>query len=115
MGNRNLRVSELIKREISDILHTHMRAEAVMITITGVDVSPDHRNAEVFFSVLGDEVAFNEADQFLRKKIKYIRGELGKRIVLKYMPKLHFSHDDSLERGNRLLRILDEIDEKPKG
>jgi ribosome-binding factor A len=59
MGNRNLRVSELIKREISDILHTHMRAEAVMITITGVDVSPDHRNAEVFFSVLGDEVAFN--------------------------------------------------------
>jgi ribosome-binding factor A len=114
MGNRNLRVSELIKREISDILHTHMRAEAIMITITGVDVSPDHRNAEIYFSVLGDEIALNESEQFLRKKIKYLRGELSKRIVLKYLPKLHFTYDDSLERGNRLLRILDEIDEGAK-
>ena len=114
MGNRNLRVSELIKREVSDILHTHMRSEAIMITVTGVDVSPDHRNAQIFFSVLGEEESIEETLLFLRGKSKYIRGELCKRIVLKYMPKLRFTYDDSIRRGDKLLQILDEIDEQRK-
>ena len=110
MSTRNIRVNQLIRREISDFLHTKMQDRTTFITITDVDVSNDHRNARVYFSVIGDEVAQLEAERFLKAQTRTIRMELGRRIVLKYLPHLEFHFDPSLERGNRLLKILDDLE-----
>ena len=110
MSIRNVRVNALIRREISDYLHTRMKERSTFITITGVDVSNDHRHARVFFSVIGDSVEQRGAEQFLQGHAGTIRAELGKRIVMKYLPKLEFNFDPSFERGNRLLKILDDLE-----
>ena len=63
---------------------------------------------------------FGTADQqkrgkeMLHKKQKYIQGLIGKAVVLKYTPKLRFIVDDSIERGNRVLEILEELDKSSK-
>ena len=114
MSTRNVRVNELIRREISDYLHTRLQARSTLITITDVDVSNDHRHARVFFSVIGDTAEQLDAEQFLQTHAGMIRAELGKRIVLKYLPKLEFNFDPSLERGNRLIKILDDLENSKK-
>ncbi|MGE9295911.1 MAG: 30S ribosome-binding factor RbfA [Puniceicoccales bacterium] len=111
MSSRSIRVNELVKREISHVLHTNYRERTVGVTITEVDVSPDLRNARVFYSVIGDEAEVLEVERFFNKEHKNIRQFLAKVVVLKYLPKLYFRHDDSYARGARVLDLLEEIDE----
>ncbi len=110
MSNRNIRVSELLKREISDILHTRYQRETVTITITGVDVSPDHSNAKVFYSTLVQDGDGVHAQRFLDQVASKVRFELGKRIVLKRLPALSFQYDVSIEQGDRINQIIDSFD-----
>jgi len=109
MSNRTVRVNELIKREISDILHRHYRTEAVTITITEVRVAPDLRDGRVFVSIVGDEAMAEEKLRWLRRQATAIRQELARRIVLKFLPKLEYALDHSVERGTRIVQILDDI------
>lgn len=110
MSNRGIRVNELVKREISDILHTRYQGDAVSITITEVSVSPDLRAARVYYSIIGDEGVAYLAEKFFAARHRDIRQELSKRIVLKYLPTLRFVKDDSIARGTDVLKILDELD-----
>ncbi len=110
MGQRLVRVNELVKREISDVLHTRYQSESVYITVSEVSVSPDLRNARVFYSVLGDDEHRRSAGAFLKKRAFDIRRQLSKRIVLKYLPHLHFVYDQSIERGSHLNDIIDQLD-----
>ena len=109
MGQRLVRVNELVKREISDVLHTRFQTEAVYITITEVEVFPDLRNARVYFSVLGSEDERERAERFLSGHAPEIRRQIGKRIILKYLPALEFISDHSIERGTRLNALLDDL------
>lgn len=109
MGQRVVRVNELVKREISDVLHTRFQTEAVYITITEVEVSPDLRHARVYYSVIGKEDEIQRADQFLSGHAPEIRHQIGKKIVLKYLPALEFISDHSIERGTRLNALLDDL------
>ncbi len=111
MSKRTTRVNELLKREISTLLHTDWRAETVTITITGVEVSPDLRNARVFFSVFGDDDARQVAERFLIRNRGEIRRKVGNSVILKYLPELRFHYDDSIQRGTSVLEILEELDE----
>jgi ribosome-binding factor A len=111
MSQRNVRVNELLKREISEILHTRYQQESVYITITEVDVSPDHRKAHVFFSVIGGQDRARISLKWLQKNHREIRHQVGKRIVLKHLPHLQFHFDPSIARGNQILQILDDLDE----
>ena len=113
MSNRTVRVNELVQREISDILRKHYQSEAVAVTITEVRVSPDLRDARVFVSVVGDEAFADEKLRWLRSKAQPIREEVGRRIVLKYLPKFEYVLDQSAVRGSRILKMLDEIDHPP--
>ncbi|QYY35342.1 30S ribosome-binding factor RbfA [Ruficoccus sp. ZRK36] len=110
MSNRGTRVNELVKREISDILHTRYQGDAVNITITEVAVSSDLRSARVYYSILGDEGTSYLAEKFFAARHREIRQEMSKRIVLKYLPRLRFIEDDSIARGTEVLKIIDEID-----
>ncbi len=115
MSNRTLRVNELIQRELGDILHRVYQSEAVAITITEVRVAPDLRDGRVFVSIVGDEATVQDRLRWLRREAPAIRTELGRRIVLKYLPKLDYVFDKSAARGTRLMRLLDEIGGAGKG
>lgn len=110
MSQRSVRVNELVKREISDILHTVYKDESVYITITSVDVSPDLRMAHIYYSVLGGEEKEMHARRFLGKHRKTLRSQVGKKIVLKYLPQFKFFHDRGLERGTHIIELLEELD-----
>jgi ribosome-binding factor A len=110
MSNRKIRVGELIKREVSDILHTRFKGRYVMITITDVDVSPDNKNAKVFYSVIETkEHTRGHAQRFLESNEALIKRELGKRIVLKYMPSLQFVLDEKNLAAARVHELLDSL------
>jgi ribosome-binding factor A len=110
MSNRTLRVNELVQREISDILRKRYQSEAVAITITEVRVAPDLRDARVFVSIVGGEDEAEQKLHWLRAKAAEIREEVGRRIVLKYLPKFDYVLDKSAARGARILQVLDEIE-----
>lgn len=113
MSNRTVRVNELLQREISDILRKRYQAEAVVVTISEVRVSPDLRDARVFVSIVGDDDLVQTKLRWLRTKAPDIRDELSRRIVLKYLPKLQYVVDSGAIRGSRILRMLDEIEPAP--
>ena len=110
MSNRTLRVNELIQRELSDILRKRYQSEAVAITLTEVRVAPDLRDARVFVSVVGTEEEAVAKLRWLRGISRELRDELGRRIVLKYLPRFEYVADHSAEHGTRILQKLDEID-----
>jgi len=110
MSLRLARVNELVKREIGNYLSTRYGAETVCWTITAVDVAADLRNATVAYSVIGDELSSRKAEHFFRKHASEIRGVVSKHVILKYSPKLQFVRDLGIERGNRVMEILDDLD-----
>lgn len=112
MGQRTLRVNELILREINDLLRTFYKGEAVAITAFEVDVAPDLRQGRVYYSVLGGAVNEAEARRFFQQRGRQIRKQVGQRVTLKYLPHLTFIHDDSMERGARTLALLEELREE---
>lgn len=109
MGLRGERVNELIRREVSDFLHVRYRSEGTFVTILAARISPDLRSGTVLYSVLGGEEQAHLAERFFRSKTKEIHQSISKRIVLKYLPKLRFVRDDSIEKGNEVLRLLDDL------
>lgn len=110
MSNRTLRVNELIQRELSDILRKRYQSESIAITITEVRVSPDLRDARVFVSIVGTDEEKTAKLRWLRHNARPIRAELGRRIVLKYLPKFDYVADGSVEQGTRILQVIDEIE-----
>ena len=114
MSLRIARVNELVRREIATYLSTRYRSESVRWTITTVEVSADLRNATVAYSVIGEESVARDAIQFFKKHAGEIRKVVSKHVILKYSPKLHFVRDYGIERGNRVMEILDEIQNEGK-
>ena len=111
MGQRNLRVNVLVKQEVSHLLHTRFQGRTVFITITDVEISPNLRNGRVFYSVIGGEEERKKAEKFFRQNAHEIRFQLGKRIVLKYLPHLRFTYDPSIQRGVKMVDLIDQVAE----
>lgn len=109
MGQRVVRVNELLKREISLVLHTRFQAEAVAITILDVETAPSLRKARVFYSTVGDDDVRRRAEGFFRQRGGFIQQEVARKIVLKFFPHLEFVYDPAGERGARLNALLDEL------
>ncbi|MDR2982615.1 MAG: 30S ribosome-binding factor RbfA [Puniceicoccales bacterium] len=114
MTQRTTRINQLLQREFSEVLHSRWRSEAVRITITGVDISPDLRQAIVFYSVIGDDTDKADARRLLKKVSKPLKAEVFKRVQIKYTPDLRFAYDDSSARGVNLISVLDEVAEEDK-
>jgi ribosome-binding factor A len=109
MGQRVVRVNELVKREISHILHTRHQAESVDISILAVDVSPNLRSAKVFFATHGDASIRQRAERFFSRHHESIRREMGKTVRLKYLPHLEFIYDKGADYSEQLNQLLDEL------
>jgi ribosome-binding factor A len=106
-SGRPQKLGDLIQRELSGLVQRELRDPRVgMITITGVDVSPDFSHAKVFFTLL-EKQHLQEAMQGLRRASGFLRSQLAKRIKLYTTPELRFEYDESVERGDRLSRLID--------
>jgi ribosome-binding factor A len=111
MSLRLERVRELLKREIGEVVRQQLPiAEVGLINVNDVDVAPNLHNATVFIGVLGGEAQKKRAMEALEESRKRIQGYVGRAVVLKYTPQLRFVLDESVERGNRILRLLDELE-----
>jgi ribosome-binding factor A len=113
MSLRLERVRELLKREIGELIRRELPVDQVgVINVNDVNVAANLHTATVFIGVLGGDSQKKRAMEALELSRKRIQGLLGKAVVLKYTPHLRFILDDSIERGNRVLQLLDEL-EKP--
>ena len=112
MKHRQLRVNELVKRELSAIITREINFEGVLVSVNAVDVTPDLKNAHVFVSTLGGTKGASVIDR-LEAHRPALQAELSRHVVLKYIPHLIFHLDDSIERGARVLEILQDL-EKPR-
>ena len=79
-----------------------------MVTVTGVETTPDLRYAKVFLSFLG-EVNERELRRGLRSAAPWLRRELGASLTLRYTPELIFERDRSIENGARLTKLIDDV------
>ena len=114
MKHRLERVNEVLKRELSEIISREINfAAQVLVTIPAVTVSPDLRQCNVFVSVIGQEPQKVRVMEQLEEHRTAMQRELSKRVVLKYTPHLNFKLDDSIERGSRVLKIIQDLDEPP--
>lgn len=110
MSNRLLRVNELMQREISAYLRKRYTSEATAITISGVEITGDLREAKIFYSAVGDAEAAERAGKWLRSKLGELRSVVAKNVVIRHVPMLTVHHDVSGARALRIEQLLDEID-----
>lgn len=113
--NRSDRVSQQIKRELSEIIQRNeIKDDRIggLVSITEVMVSGDLRNVKVYFSVYGEESQRVGTLAALEEATGFLRGELCRRLGIRFAPELVFKLDDSLERGHRITELLDKIKRK---
>ena len=111
-ARRVARVAELIKREVSQILLSEIKDDRVgagMVSIVDVEVSNDLQNARIFVSIYGDETAQHQAMEGLAAATPFVRREIGQRLSLRRVPTVVFLQDRSLERGSRVLALLNQL------
>jgi len=104
---RPQRMGDLIQRELSGLIQLELRDPRVgMITITSVDVSPDMSHAKVFFTLF-EKDKLEDTLHGLKRSAGFLRSQLAKRITMYSTPELRFAYDESVERGDRLARLID--------
>jgi ribosome-binding factor A len=101
-----VRVNEVVRETLADELERLSDPRLGLVTITGVAVSPDLRNAVVYYSVLGPPEQHDETRDALRSAGSHLRAELGRQVRLKYLPRLAFREDPAIERGQRIEDII---------
>jgi len=114
MSKRTERVADLIRREMMDILMRKMRdPRLTFISVTGVEVSGDLSSAKIWLSSLDGVEKRAEIVKVLTHAVPYLRRELAPRLGLREVPELRFAYDESIERGVRLSRLIDEAVNPP--
>ena len=106
---RSARVGDLIREEIADMIMNKIKHKNLgFVTVTGAKVSDDLRNATVYISVLNKE----DAEKTVRKLSSLsalFRGELARRLKMKYVPTLTFKIDESIQYGMKIDKLLDDV------
>jgi ribosome-binding factor A len=111
-NRRVSRVAELIKREVSQMLLHGIKDDRVgtgMVSVTDVDVSGDLQHAKIYVSIYGTEEAKAQTMAGLKSATGYVRSELGARVRLRRTPEVIFIEDRSLERGTKVLTLLNQL------
>jgi ribosome-binding factor A len=109
MSQRVRRVSEILKRELSAAMAREITFAVPLVTISAVDMTPDLKQAHVFISALGTEQEKNTVLRQLEAARVALQADVARRVVIKNTPHLYFHPDNSIERGTRVLAIMDEL------
>ena len=114
MSLRLERVRELLKREIGEVIRRELPVnEAGLINVNDLQVAPNLKNATVYVRILGGKAQKEKGMELLEKNRIRIQGLVAKDVILKYTPRLRFVLDESIERGNRVLKIIEELEIPP--
>jgi ribosome-binding factor A len=112
MTQRTDRIDELLREEMTSIFSRDVDDPRIgFATITNVETAPDLRHAKVLVSVIGQPAERNTTLAAMGHAMPFVRHELGKRLRLRRIPEFHLELDDSVERGTRILHLLDELGE----
>src|ERR1041384_6965182 len=110
-SHRLLRVRELLKREIGEAIRREIPVQqAGLVSVNDVDVSGDLKNAKVYLGLLGNPEQKKTAVEMLAQHRVRIQNLVSKTVVMKYTPRLKFVVDESIDRGNRVLQIIEELE-----
>jgi ribosome-binding factor A len=111
------RVRELLKREIGEVIRREIPAggDAGLITVNDVAVSGDLHSAAVYVGILGSAEQQKHGWELLQRQRKRIQGLVGHAVILKYTPQLRFIMDESVEHGNKVLKIMEELENSGLG
>lgn len=106
------RLTRAMREEIADVLRHGIKDPRVgFVSITGVELSSDQRVAKVFCSVLGSDEEKRRAIDGLRSATGFIRSAVAQRIRLRHAPELVFVLDQSIERGVRVVDMINKLTE----
>ncbi|MFC2070520.1 30S ribosome-binding factor RbfA [Chloroflexota bacterium] len=112
MAHRIERVNSLIRQEISELLQQQVKDPRLgnnFITVTEVITSSDFKQSKVFVSSISTEEEKLKVLAALSSASGFLRGELSRRLKLRYTPELVFHWDNSIEQGDHLLKLIDEV------
>lgn len=113
--HRDNRISEELKKEISDILFQDIKDPDIgFVSIIKTDVSHDLRVAKVYYSVMGSDEVIEKTQKAMKRSAGFIRREVARRMSLRYTPELVFIYDTSIEHGIRIAKILEDENKKYK-
>jgi ribosome-binding factor A len=109
-SQRPTRVGDQIREEVAALLAREVHDPGIgFVTITHVNVTPDLQQARVYYTTMGDEAARRQSRKALERAAPFLRRHLGRRLRLRRVPELQFFFDESIERHDRIERILQEI------
>jgi len=107
---RSDRVGDLILEVIAELLRKDIRDPRVRtVTLTGVSVSKDLRNARVYFNLLGGQDSRTAALAGLKSATGFIRSKVGKQLNLRFVPALEFTYDDTEDEAQRIDELLKQV------
>jgi ribosome-binding factor A len=108
-GARMRRVNEAVREVLSSHLAEGLKDPRIgFVTVTGVDTTPDLRAARVYVSVLGDEGEREAALEGLESSRGFLQAQIAQELRMKRTPTLSFQYDDTVERADRMMRLLDD-------
>lgn len=112
---RNRRVADLIQKELAVAIQRDMADTALkFITVSGVDVSPDLKNAKVYITSLADDLDRDAVTMEMNEMSGHYRHLLSKKLFMRTVPRLTFIFDYSVERGSRLSTLIDAVSKEHK-
>jgi ribosome-binding factor A len=109
MADRMRRVNESVRQVLAEALHELKDPRIGLVTVTGVETSPDLRHATVYVSVLGSEKKRAASLRGLEAAHGLLQARLGRELRMKRTPQLAFEYDPSVERGVRMTQLIDEL------
>ena len=105
------RYNSTFQKVISQILMETKNQKLKSVVLTGVEITNDLSYAKVYYTVL-DNVDKKEIEESLEKNKSFIRGQLSKRVDIRHTPELRFYFDNSIEYGDRIEKIISDINTK---
>ena len=109
-GSRASRVGDQIRAELAELLAREVHDPGIgFLTITRVKMTPDLQQARIYYTAIGDETARKETARALRRATPFLRRQVGGRLRLKNVPMLEFFYDESIERQDRIEKIMLDI------
>jgi ribosome-binding factor A len=114
MSRRVQRLNSLLKQVISDVIRKEVKNPHLpkLITITHVEITKDLRHAKVYFSVIGDEAAKQEARQTLQSAAGFIGVQASKEVMMRYFPELTFVLDDTVDKQIHIEKLIYQIEKE---
>lgn len=113
--NRPERVGQMVQQLLGELFARGMRDPRIgLVTITGVKMSPDLREARVYWTVHGDPEQRQHTAKGLENARGFLRREIGAEMKLRITPNLHFVYDEAIDRGERIEKLIKEVHDQDK-